>query len=58
MFFQLIQVWIKNGKRFDLEFTRNTIKQAILTEYPLEDDSEKVLKKLENLIEQKQRFLL
>ena len=43
----------KNGKRFDLEFTRNTIKQAILTEYPLEDDSEKVLKKLENLIEQK-----
>ena len=43
----------KNGKRFDLEFTRNTIKQAILTEYPLEDDSEKVLKKLENLIEEK-----
>ena len=43
----------KNGKRFDLEFTRNTIKQAILTEYPLEDDSAKVLKKLENLIEQK-----
>ena len=43
----------KSGKRFDLEFTRNTIKQAILTEYPLEDDSEKVLKKLENLIEQK-----
>ena len=43
----------KNGKRFDLEFTRNTINQAILTEYPLEDDSEKVLKKLENLIEQK-----
>jgi hypothetical protein len=24
-----------------------------LTEYPLEDDSEKVLKKLENLIEEK-----
>ena len=43
----------KNGKRFDLEFTRNTIKQAILTEYPLEDDSEKFLKKLENLIEEK-----
>ncbi len=43
----------KNGKRFDLEFTRNTIKQAILTEYPLEDVSDKVLKKLENLIEQK-----
>tara|TARA_B100001057_G_C22776498_1_gene921805 strand:+ start:46 stop:1239 length:1194 start_codon:yes stop_codon:yes gene_type:complete len=43
----------KNGKRFDLDFTRNTIKQAILTEYPLEDDSDKVLKKLENLIDQK-----
>ena len=43
----------KNGKRFDLEFTRNTIKQAILTEYPLEDDSEKVLKKIEKLIEEK-----
>ena len=43
----------ENGKRFDLEFTRNTIKQAILTEYPLEDASEKVLKKLENMINQK-----
>ena len=40
----------KGGKRFDLEFTRNTIKQAILTEYPLEDDSSKVLKTLENMI--------
>jgi hypothetical protein len=34
-----------------LEFTRNTIKQAILTEYPLEDNSEEVLKKLENMID-------
>ena len=42
----------KSGERFDLEFTRNTIKQAILTEYPLEDNSEKVLKKLENMINQ------
>ena len=41
----------KSGKRFDLEFTRNTIKQAILTEYPLEDNSEEVLKKLENIID-------
>ena len=41
----------KSGKRFDLEFTRNTIKQAILTEYPLEDNSEEVLKKLENMID-------
>ena len=28
-----------------------TIKQAILTEYPLEDNSEEVLKKLENMID-------
>ena len=41
----------ETGKRFDLEFTRNTIKQAILTEYPLEDTSEKVLEKLETIIE-------
>ena len=36
----------KSGKRFDLKFTRNTIKQAILTEHPLENKSEEVLKKL------------
>ena len=38
------------GKRFPLEFTRNTIKKAILTEYPLKDTSETVLDTLENLI--------
>ena len=38
------------GKRFDLEFTRNTIKKAILTEYPLKDTSENVLNTLEELI--------
>ena len=40
----------KNRKRYDLGFTRNTIKQAILTEYPLKDESEEVLKTLENMI--------
>tara|TARA_A100001011_G_C14207937_1_gene798641 strand:- start:143 stop:1336 length:1194 start_codon:yes stop_codon:yes gene_type:complete len=40
----------KNGKRFDLDFTRNTIKQTILTEYPLEDESDKVLKTLEKMM--------
>jgi len=39
------------GKRFDLEFTRNTIKKAILTEYPLKDTSEEVLQTLEQVIE-------
>ena len=38
------------GERFPLEFTRNTIKQAITTEYPLKDTSEQVLPTLENLI--------
>ena len=46
MFFLVNTGMDKNGKRFDLEFTRNTIKQAILTEYPLEDDSDEVLKSL------------
>lgn len=41
------------GKRFDLEFTRNTIKQAIQTEYPLRDTSEEVLEKLENILYEK-----
>ena len=40
----------KNRKRYDLGFTRNTIKQAILTEYPLKDESEEVLKTLEKMI--------
>ena len=40
----------KNRKRYDLGFTRNTIKQAILTEYPLKDESVEVLKTLENMI--------
>jgi len=39
------------GERFPLEFTRNTIKKAILTEYPLKDTSEKVLQTLEQVIE-------
>ena len=41
----------ETGKRFALDFTRNIIKQAILTEYPLEDTSENVLEKLETIIE-------
>ena len=28
-----------SGERFPLDFTRNTIKKAILTEYPLKDTS-------------------
>jgi len=40
-----------SGERFDLEFTRNTIKKAILTEYPLKDTSEQVLQTLEQVIE-------
>ena len=39
------------GERFSLDFTRNTIKQAILTEYPLRDTSPEVLKKLEEIID-------
>ena len=39
------------GERFPLDFTRNTIKKAILTEYPLKDTSEKVLQTLEQVIE-------
>lgn len=39
------------GERFPLDFTRNTIKKAILTEYPLKDTSEQVLKTLEQVIE-------
>ena len=38
------------GERFPLEYTRNTIKKAILTEYPLKDTSETVLDTLERLI--------
>lgn len=38
------------GSRFPLEFTRNTIKQAITTEYPLRDTSQQVLQTLEKLI--------
>ena len=41
----------ESGERFDLEFTRNTIKKAILTEYPLKDTSEQVLQTLEQVIE-------
>ena len=40
----------KYAKRFALDFTRNTIKQAILTEYPLNDTSEEVLNTLEEII--------
>ena len=42
----------ETGKRFALDFTRNTIKQAILTEYPLQDTSDTVLNKLEKIIAQ------
>ena len=38
------------GERYSLDFTRNTIKQAITTEYPLQDTSEQVLQTLEELI--------
>ena len=38
------------GERFALDFTRNTVKQAITTEYPLRDTSETVLNTLEQLI--------
>ena len=38
------------GERFALDFTRNTVKQAITTEYPLHDTSETVLNTLEQLI--------
>ena len=38
------------GERFALDFTRNTIKKAILTEYPLKDTSKEVLRTLERLI--------
>ena len=41
----------ESGERFPLEFTRNTIKKAILTEYPLKDTSEEVLQTLEQVIE-------
>ena len=37
-------------ERFALDFTRNTVKQAITTEYPLHDTSETVLNTLEQLI--------
>ena len=37
-------------ERFALDFTRNTVKQAITTEYPLRDTSETVLNTLEQLI--------
>ena len=40
-----------SGERFPLDFTRNTIKKAILTEYPLKDTSEEVLQTLEQVIE-------
>ena len=38
-------------QRFPLDFTRNTIKKAILTEYPLKDTSKEVLQTLEQVIE-------
>jgi len=41
----------ETGERFALDFTRNAIKQAILTEYPLQDTSEIVLQTLEQIIE-------
>ena len=41
----------ETGERFPLDFTRNTIKKAILTEYPLKDTSEEVLQTLEQVIE-------
>ena len=41
----------ETGVRFPLDFTRNTIKKAILTEYPLKDTSEEVLHTLEKVIE-------
>jgi phosphoenolpyruvate carboxykinase (ATP) len=41
----------ESGERFALDFTRNTIKQAILTEYPMRDTSEQVLQTLEQIIE-------
>ena len=41
----------ESGERFALDFTRNTIKKAILTEYPLKDTSETVLQTLEQVIE-------
>lgn len=40
----------QTGERFPLDFTRNTIKRAIQTEYPLKDTSEEVLDKLETII--------
>ena len=40
----------ETGERFALDFTRNTVKQAITTEYPLRDTSENVLNTLEKLI--------
>ena len=40
----------ETGERFALDFTRNTVKQAITTEYPLRDTSETVLNTLEELI--------
>ena len=40
----------ETGERFALDFTRNTVKQAITTEYPLRDTSETVLNTLEKLI--------
>ena len=39
------------GERFALDFTRKTIKQAILTEYPMRETSETVLETLEEIIE-------
>lgn len=41
----------ETGERFALDFTRNTVKQAILTEHPLRDTSEQVLETLEQIIE-------
>ena len=40
----------ETGERFALDFTRNTVKQAITTEYPLRDTSQQVLNTLEELI--------
>ncbi len=41
----------ETGERFPLDFTRNIIKRAIHTEYPLKDTSEEVLNKLETIID-------
>lgn len=39
-----------NGQRFPLKFTRNTIKQAIINEYPIQDTSKEVTPILNDMI--------